>query len=100
MPPTACPNTAASGCRCPEHHPGLLATSHPDRLPALAEYLDRLRPDPPQVVIELVHVSGPSCSGTLTCPCGKCEQERADRRRRPAQLVRQPWHVRPSRRAA
>lgn len=69
---TACPNSTESGCRCEQHHLGLLAYSpNPD---ALEASLVKLRP-----VLRVVTMpveSEPVCEGTYTCSCPACVAER------------------------
>ncbi len=77
---SACPNTYAAGCRCPEHDPGLMRYA-PD-LAAYAAALDRCRPTPTRLrVVTLGPPSAPEHDGSMTCPCIPCGIERS---RRPA----------------
>jgi hypothetical protein len=87
-----CPNSTASGCRCPEHHPGLLEySSQPDQLLAallpLAEKqsnrvtLRVLTTDPsPANLVRIDEMI--ACDGSMTCICQQCADERAARVRR------------------
>lgn len=89
-----CPGNTADGCRCAEHHPGLLATSSdPD---ALEAFLAPLRETRLRVVTPGPELDDP-CDGTMLCGCKPCIKERVSRRPRE---VRQPWDARPGRRAA
>ncbi len=76
---SACPNTYAGGCRCPEHDPGLMA--HAPDLVAYARALDRCRPAPPTRlrVATLGPPAAPEHDGTMTCRCEPCAVERAQR---------------------
>lgn len=83
---TACPNTYASGCRCWEHDPGLLA--HAGDPEAFLAFL-------PVSKAPLPRTPGPSCSADpMVCDCPHHAQERAaaiDRQR--ARRIVQPWEV-------
>lgn len=85
-----CPNSTASGCRCPEHHPGLMAHS-----PTPADYalaLELLRPAKTTLrVLTMPLDNTPRCDGTMVCPCESCIRERVTRRPR---TIRQPWQTR------
>lgn len=74
---TACPNSAATGCRCVEHAPGLLAYA-----PSPAAYeaaLERVRPVRLRIVTPgpaLLNAE-PPCTGTPVCACRDCQADRA-----------------------
>lgn len=99
-----CPNSTASGCRCPDHHPGLLATAKTDPV-GLAAALDRIAGKPtatlrvlttdpaPENLIPLPSDPKP-CDGSMCCVCKACEKERATRVRSGVRPVRQPWEAR------
>jgi hypothetical protein len=91
-----CPNSTQSGCRCPEHDPGLMAFARDP-----VTYAAALAPCRPAVKLRVVtmppHAERP-CDGTMTCSCQRCIRDRGSRRaegERP-----QPWQPRRSRRAA
>lgn len=73
--PTACPNTYADGCRCPEHDPGLMRYA-PD-LQAYDAALARCRPEPVRLHVLTMGPPRPGCDGSMTCPCEKCARERS-----------------------
>lgn len=78
-------------CRCPLHHPGLLAYS---RNPAeLRKALEHLKPSVLRVVDQ-----GPVCTGDMLCECPKCSREKATRR--PIDEGPAAFRVKPSRLAA
>jgi hypothetical protein len=92
---SGCPNTTAGGCRCPQHHPGLLEVARdPD---ALARALEPLVERPALRVVPALR-RDESCDGTMTCHCRQCRTQRAARRAEGE--PRQPWDARPSRHAA
>lgn len=91
-----CPNSAATGCRCPEHHLGLMAYA-PDPQ-AYAEQLERAQPVRLRVVT-MGRDERVACTGTMTCSCEDCVMDRASRNRG-GLADHQPWTPRPSRRAA
>jgi hypothetical protein len=92
---SGCPNTTAGGCRCPQHHPGLLEVARdPD---ALAVALEPLVERPALRVVPALR-RDESCDGTMTCRCRQCRTQRAARRAEGE--PRQPWDARPSRHAA
>lgn len=72
-----CKNSTESGCRCPDHHPGLAAYAR-DRaaFDAALEPLRNLRP----VRMRVVTMPGEIlCQGTMTCPCASCTSDRVKR---------------------
>lgn len=82
--PVLCPNSTASQCRCPQHHPGIVTLHILTTRPAP----DNLIPLPPIN----------RCDGSMTCDCRNCEHDRVARARLARTNVRQPWE--PIRRAA
>jgi hypothetical protein len=72
---SGCPNSTEGGCRCPEHAPGLSAFA---RDPAAFERA--LAPCRPTTlhVVTLPSREVP-CTGTMTCSCRKCVEERSTR---------------------
>jgi hypothetical protein len=90
---SGCPNSTESGCRCPDHAPGLAAYA-PDPV-AYEAALEPLRPVRLHVVTTGVPVEEPSCNGSMTCSCKRCVGDRASRTAHGG--VRQPWEPRPAR---
>ena len=96
---SACPNSTASGCKCPEHALGLAAHA-PDQ----AAYLAALRRIAKPARRRLAAVPTPAdqrpagCAGTMTCPCSTCARGRGTR----AAIGDGPaaFHVKPATRAA
>lgn len=82
----SCLNSTASGCRCPEHHPGLsVYATDPD---AYTRSLTTLQPTRLRVVTPGPDLT-PACTGGYTCPCPNCLSPSArPRNRKP---IRQPW---------
>ena len=84
---TRCPG--GPNCKCPEHFGlgdwMLTATGDTHGLPIL-----RASQDAPASVLSLIDEK---CDQTLTCPCSRCENERAQRVSRPRKPPRQPWDV-------
>lgn len=91
---SACPNSTEGGCRCPEHHPGLLEYASDPQ--ALDDQLDKLR-QPAELHI-VTMPAAEACDRSMTCGCQRCVRERGARRGAPE--IRQPWEPRPARRAA
>lgn len=57
------------------------------------------RPQRLRVIPAAVRVVS-DCDGTLTCECARCERDRRERVAAASRTIRQPWEVRPLRRAA
>jgi hypothetical protein len=80
------PHSYDMGCRCRE-------------CLGLAEYMRGLtgksyglpRTEAPLRPVALPLTPSEPCSGTMTCECPKCAQERSERVRRPPKEPRQPW---------
>lgn len=89
----SCPNSTESGCRCPLHHPGLLAYVAPERREALLNVLTGFQ----EPRLRLVEPAVDPCAGTMTCGCGECRKDRAARLK-PRVVPRQPWE--PAKKAA
>jgi hypothetical protein len=86
---TSCPNSFEAGCRCPDHHPGLLEFSGDPA--GLAVALDRLKPLARPQLVAVPPSRKPACTGSMTCPCPDCAAANAARKPRD---VRQPWQPR------
>lgn len=94
-----CPNTTSGGCRCSEHHPGLLAyASDPAALRRALKPLQPHQASVPAAVAALKHRREPVCDTTMTCPCRACSTSR--QHRRPIGAGPAEFRVRTSRRAA
>ncbi len=85
----SCPNSTESGCRCPDHAPGLMA--HAKDIAAYEAALRTVRPTTLHVVTfgdrDREPVVDPTeheepCVGGYTCPCSKCADDRAKAVRR------------------
>jgi hypothetical protein len=73
---TGCPNSTESGCRCPDHAPGLAAfAADPVAYEAALEPLRR----PVRLHVVTGFSGDPACNGSMTCPCPRCGRERASR---------------------
>lgn len=84
---SACPSSTANGCKCPEHHEGLLAFAA-DR-DAYEAALTKLRP-----VLRVVTMPQPledPCEGSYSCGCKRCVAQRAALMHTGRREVRQPW---------
>lgn len=93
---TTCPNSTASGCRCPEHALGLMAYARD--MQAYAAALEPSQPTRLRVVTMPADDERPNCRGTMTCPCEACELDRQRSKViQQAARPRQPWEARPSR---
>lgn len=84
-----CPNSTAGGCRCPDHHPGLLG-----------EY-GSAAAAPPPAQLSVVPAATPAeiCHGYAHgCTCSQCtlRSEHGVTTLRPVR-PRQPWEPRPAR---
>lgn len=87
----SCPNTSATGCKCPEHALGLMAYSpNPVKYAAALASLQptRLR------VVTMPPERRPDCTDAMTCDCVDCQRTRLTPR--PAE-ARQPWEPKPAR---
>lgn len=88
---TLCPNSTEGGCRCPEHHPGLLAFAPAELVAEPASAPARLTlvtPGPSEVCHGYAH----------GCICSQCTL-RAEHGTPPPvpSRVAQPWEPRPAR---
>lgn len=82
------PHSYTDGCRCRECF-GLAefmlqATGSTHGLPRL-----EASPVARKSVLSVVD----TCTGTMTCECPVCSQERSERMSRPRKRVRQPWEL-------
>jgi hypothetical protein len=76
----ACPSSTENGCRCPEHHPGLLEFTIDDQHRAtLKAILEPLREKPAPTLVVLDGDEIPHDPRSYTCECKACRQEIADR---------------------
>lgn len=89
---TGCKNSTESGCRCPDHDPGLMAYApDPD---AYAQALTAMQPTRLRIVTPGPPPAEPECSGGYTCTCPDCLSPSA-RPRNWRKPVRQPYEPRP-----
>lgn len=87
-----CKNSAAGGCRCPEHNPGLAA--HAADPVAYEAFLERVRQagrTKLRVVTMPNEIIGIQCDGSMVCPCEACARDRGNIKPR---AIRQPWDAR------
>lgn len=85
---SACPNSAAAGCRCVEHHPGVLglAVQHGTISQAAADAtLNAIRGPLRLHVVTTGPTAEIPCDGTLTCGCVGCLADKAEAVRRGGQ---------------
>lgn len=95
---SGCPNSTESGCRCPEHDPGLAV--HAADAAAYERALEPLRGPVRLSVVTLGPNAEQPCTGTMTCGCPACAKATAHLARRGgigSGPARQPWDPRPSR---
>lgn len=87
---TLCPNSTEGGCRCPEHHPGLLAFAPAELVdaPAPVASLSLVTPGPSEICHGYEH----------GCICSQCtlRAEHGGTTPTPARAL-QPWEPRPAR---
>jgi hypothetical protein len=87
---TLCPNSTEGGCRCPEHHPGLLAYAPAELVPARAAVasLTLVTPGPSEICHGYEHA----------CICSQCtlRAEHGGTTPTPSRAL-QPWEPRPAR---